>query len=192
MNDFLTTIFDDYTKEYIAFYNKKLATFEEQLEPLKREIQLEHLANKKQNGGKMTTEMSTMLFDKTANRSSGGADTNNNNNNQVQEKSGLGLLGSLETDLSRKKFPSLAILGQMGIKNFKPSIRHKIANTCKNYNICNEPNLDTVTPRVGIYSVPSQLSSRQINSKPSDAAFMTGMSENALIDIREDKSGADT
>ena len=95
-------------------------------------------------------------------------------------------------DLSHKKFPSLAILGSMGIKNFKPSVRHKIANTCKNYNICNEPNLDTVTPRIGVYSATSQLSSRQINSMPSDAVFMSGINENPLIDIREDKSGANT
>ena len=49
-----------------------------------------------------------------------------------------------------------------------------------------------MTPRIGVYSAASQLSSRQINSKPSDAVFMSGINENPLIDIREDKSGANT
>ena len=73
--------------------------------------------------------------------------------NMLQDKNNSGL-AAIENDITLKKFPSLAALHQMGVKNFKPSIRHKIANTCKNFNICNEPNLDNVTPRVGIYSGP--------------------------------------
>lgn len=60
---------------------------------------------------------------------------------------------ALESDLSLKKFPSLAVMHKMGIKNFKPSIKHQIANTNRYFNICNEPNLDNISPRVGVYSV---------------------------------------
>ena len=71
----------------------------------------------------------------------------------------------------------------MGVRNFKPSIRHQIANTCKNFNICNQPNLDNVTPKVGLYIAAHQASARQINSKQiTDMGF--AQSDNALIDIR--------
>ena len=46
-------------------------------------------------------------------------------------------LAAIESDITLKKFPSLAALHQMGVRNFKPSIKHQIANTCKNFNICN-------------------------------------------------------
>ena len=71
----------------------------------------------------------------------------------------------------------------MGVRNFKPSIRHQIANTCKNFNICNQPNLDNVTPKVGLYINAHKASARQINSKQlTDTGF--AQSDNALIDIR--------
>ena len=66
INDFLVTIFESYIKEYIGHFNRLLTTFEDKFEILKREIQLEHYANKKSGGKPLGTEMSmTMLTDKT-------------------------------------------------------------------------------------------------------------------------------
>ena len=36
----------------------------------------------------------------------------------------------------------------MGIYNFKPSVSHQISNTTKEFNICQDPNLDNVTPKI--------------------------------------------
>ena len=41
VNDFLNNVFDEYVKEYGAYCNKNLESFEDRLELLKREIQIE-------------------------------------------------------------------------------------------------------------------------------------------------------
>ena len=64
INNFMTTIFDDFIKEYKNHINEMLKTFEDKLDMIKREVQLEYLANKKSNG-RSGTEMSMTMNDRT-------------------------------------------------------------------------------------------------------------------------------
>ena len=45
-------------------------------------------------------------------------------------------------------FPSVQALRKMGVKNFKPSVHHLVSKMNNISNICNNPMLDGVTPRV--------------------------------------------
>ena len=54
----------------------------------------------------------------------------------------------LEDRIEQKNFPSLGILRTMGVKNFKPTLNHKIQSTTRVFNITQAPNLDEVTSRV--------------------------------------------
>ena len=47
INDFMVTIFESYLQEYMDHLNDMIKTFEEKLDMIKREVQLEYWANKK-------------------------------------------------------------------------------------------------------------------------------------------------
>lgn len=47
LDDFLNSRFDHYAREYGEFFQKEITRFEEKLESLKREIQLNSLAEKR-------------------------------------------------------------------------------------------------------------------------------------------------
>ena len=64
INDFMTTIFENFIQEYMNHINDMLKTFEDKLDMIKREVQLEYLANKKSNG-RSGTEMSMTMNDRT-------------------------------------------------------------------------------------------------------------------------------
>ena len=64
IKDFLTTIFESFIQEYMDHTNDMLKEFEEKLDMIKREVQLEYWANKKSNG-RAGTEMSMTMGDRT-------------------------------------------------------------------------------------------------------------------------------
>ena len=54
----------------------------------------------------------------------------------------------MDANLESKKFPSMGYLRKMGVKNFKPSIHHKVQSGHKVFNILNNPTIATIEPKI--------------------------------------------
>ena len=108
---YLRNVFDFYAKQYGEYFQDQVSQFDEKLELAKREIQL--ISKEKNMQNSMNVTILTAV-----------GTTSSEQKDEVYNK--FDAEKRLEKEFEMKKFPSLAALKLMGVKNFKPSIKHQI------------------------------------------------------------------
>lgn len=126
LNNFLSSKYDHYTREYTEFFLKQLTKFEEKIEEHRREIALNALSEKRTGASStVVTSIAPPSDDDTSTKKTA---------EQLQKEE-----DEQKKALEARKFPSFAYLRKMGVNNFKPSIHHKVQSGHKVFNILNDP-----------------------------------------------------
>ena len=142
IDSFLTSFYDDLIPEYARHFQHKFSEFESKLDKLKSEV-----------NQTLTKKNPCLSTNRTLTVSTLSNENENNVLNSLHTQTDLDGGASDHDDL--QALPSVKSLQKMGVKNYKPSIKHLINKNQKIHNICKNPNLCSITPRVrtGLNSV---------------------------------------